>query len=175
MIKGEPENRVKKNLNGALISLICCAGLLSVAASSQDDRDAAAVERLQRIEIQKFYNSKSGKAPMMPMAIGFFNEAVKFFEKSEYELAKQAAQESLNLEARNPFALELLGEIANLQQDFFAAADYYKKSYLLNPSPRLREKIEKLQQEREVEKDLGTYGEEHFIIKYQQGDQGYEG
>ncbi|MBU9888496.1 MAG: hypothetical protein KTQ49_01335 [Candidatus Omnitrophica bacterium] len=166
---------MKKIFYGLTVCSVLCAGALCVAAPPDENRDAESVERLQRIEIQKFYRNLSGKAPMLPMAISFYNDAVKFFEKNEYELAKQAAQESLSLESRNPLALELLGEIANLQQDHHDAEEYFKKSFSLNPSPRLRKKIEKLQQERVIEKDLGTYGEEHFIIKYRKGDEGYEG
>ncbi len=36
-------------------------------------------------------------------------------------------------------------------------------------------KIEKIQKEHSVEKTLDTYDEEHFIIKYRQGEKGYEG
>jgi len=45
----------------------------------------------------------------------------------------------------------------------------------VSPSTRLRQKIEKIQKENLVEKDLDTYDEEHFIIKYRKGEQGYEG
>ncbi len=165
----------KAVIAGVCLSVVLCAQRGFCAGASSDDRSAETVERLQKIEIGKFYNAKDGKAPMLPMAIGFYNEAVQFYEKSEYDLARQAAQESLDLEPRNPMALELLGELENLQQHFAAAEEFYKKSYLLSPSPRVRKKIEKLQQENTVEKDLDTYDEEHFIIKYQQGEKGYEG
>ncbi len=158
------------------MSFALCAGTLHAAASSSsDDQGKESVERQQKIEIEKFYYAKDGKMPMLPMAIKMYNEAVKFFEKGEYDLARQAANESLDLEARNPMALELLGEIENLQQNFAAAKEYYKKSYLLNPSPRLRKKLEKLERENAVEKDLDTFDEEHFIIKYREGEEGYEG
>jgi len=109
------------------------------------------------------------------MAIKFYNEAVKFFEKSEFELAREALGESLSLEPRNALALELLGEIENLQQNFEKAEYYYKQSFLVSPSMRLRQKIEKIQKENLIEKDLDTDDEEHFIIKYRKGEQGYEG
>ena len=35
---------------------------------------------------------------MTPMAIGLYNDAVKFFEKNEFELAREALGESLSLE-----------------------------------------------------------------------------
>ena len=93
---------------GVCLSVVFCAQRGFCAGSSSEDRSAESVERLQKIELGKFYSAKDGKAPMLPMAIGFYNEAVQFYEKSEYDLARQAAQESLDLEPRNPMALELL-------------------------------------------------------------------
>ncbi len=145
------------------------------AAPNDDDRGKEAVERRQKIEIERFYAGRGGSAPMAPMAIELYNDAVKFFEKNEFELAREALNESLSLEPRNALALELLGEIENLQQNFKTAENYYKQSYLVSPSTRLRQKIEKIQKENLVEKDLDTYDEEHFIIKYRKGEQGYEG
>ncbi len=148
---------------------------VSYAATNDDDRGKETVERRQKIEVEKFYAGQSGSAPMTPMAIELYNDAVKFFEKNEFELARDALKESLSLEPRNALALELLGEIENLQQNFTEAENYYKQSYLASPSIRLRQKIEKIQKENLVEKDLDTYDEEHFIIKYRKGEQGYEG
>ncbi|MFH1799802.1 MAG: peptidase MA family metallohydrolase [Candidatus Omnitrophota bacterium] len=145
------------------------------AAINDDDRGKETVERRQKIEIDRFYAGKGGNAPMTPMAIKLYNDAVKFFEKNEFELARQALSESLSLEPRNALALELLGEIENLQQDFEKAEHYYKQSYLVSPSTRLRQKIEKIQKENLIEKNLDTDDEEHFIIKYRKGEQGYEG
>jgi len=145
------------------------------AAPHDDDHGKEAVELRQKIEIERFYAGKDGKAPVAPMAIGLYNDAIKFFEKNEFELAQDALKESLALEPRNSLALELLGEIENLQQNFDKAENYYKQSYLVSPSTRLRQKIEKLQKEHAVEKNLDTYDEEHFIIKYRKGEEGYEG
>ena len=145
------------------------------AGINDDDHGKETVERQQKIEINQFYAGKGGNAPMAPMAIGLYNDAVKFFEKNEFDLARQALSESLSLEPRNALALELLGEIENLGQNFEKAEYYYKQSYLVSPSTRLRQKIEKIQKENRVEKDLDTDDEEHFIIKYRKGEQGYEG
>lgn len=149
--------------------------LTTAFAATDEDRGKQAVERQQQIELRKFYYANSGMAPLTPMAIQMYNDAVRFFEKGEYELAREAVKESIDLEPRNALAWELWGEIENLQQDFEKADEYYKKSYRLNPSPRMRQKIEKLQKERTVEEKLDSYDEEHFIIKYRQGDEGYEG
>lgn len=148
----------------------------SVSASVEDDdHGKEAVERRQRIEIERFYAGKGGSAPVAPVAIGLYNDAVKFFEKNEFELARGALNESLSLEPRNALALELLGEIEYLQQDFQKAEAYYKQSYLVSPSTRLRQKIEKIQKENTVEKTLATDDEEHFIIKFRKGEEGYDG
>ena len=155
------------------LSFALCA--ISHAATNDNDHGKESVERQQKIDIDRFYASRDGKAPMTPMAIELYNDAVKFFEKNEFELARDALNESIALEPRNALAFELLGEIENLQQNFEKAEYYYKRSYLVSPSTRLREKIEKIQKENAVEKNLDTYDEEHFIIKYQKGEEGYEG
>ena len=174
------ESRWKSCVIRCALSVALLAGcLFSIAsghaATNDDDRGKEAVERRQKIELERFYAGKGGSAPMAPMAIGLYNDAVKFFEKNEFELAREALNESLLLEPRNALALELLGEIENLQQNFKKAENYYKQSYLMSPSARLRQKIEKIQKENSVEKNLDTYDEEHFIIKYRKGEQGYEG
>lgn len=155
----------------------CTAFFLFDEAASSEDQEKNAVELQQKIELEKFYygDSSDAKMPMMPMAIKFYNDAVKFYEKGEYDLARQSLKESLDLAPRNPLAYELFGEIENLQQNSEKAEEFYKKSFLLKPSPRLRQKIEQLQKENTVEKTLDTYHEEHFIIKYRQGEKGYEG
>lgn len=163
-----------------LFFVFCVLGILTgasalFAADNYDDRGKESVERRQKIEINQFYAGAGGKAPVGPMAIGLYNDAVKFFEQNEFELARQALNDSLELEPRNALALELLGEIENLQQNFEKAEYYYKRSYLVSPSTRLRQKIEKIQKEHLVEKTLDTYDEEHFIIKYRKGEKGYEG
>jgi hypothetical protein len=169
---------VRRIVAGALCVALTGSFLIAAgayAATNEDDRGKETVERRQKIEIDRFYSGKGGSAPMTPMAIKLYNDAVKFFEKNEFELAREALKESLSLEPRNALALELLGEIENLQQNFEKAEYYYKQSYLVSSSARLRQKIEKIQKENLVEKNLDTYDEEHFVIKYRKGEQGYEG
>ena len=174
------EKNKEQNMTFVLRGIFLCAlsfALCAVAyaAVEDDDRANETVERRQKIEVERFYAGKGGSAPMAPMAIELYNDAVKFFEKNEFDLAREALKESLALDPRFAQALELLGEIENLQQNFEVAENYYKQSYLISPSTRLRQKIEKIQKENAVEKDLDTYDEEHFIIKYRKGEQGYEG
>lgn len=168
-----------RNFSLKAIFLLAACLVFSGAVSdlSSDDRAKDSVERRQKIELEKFYygDESTSKAPMTPMAIQLYNEAVKFYEKGEYDLARQAALDSLGIAARNPMAYELLGMIADLRQDFEQAEKYFKQSYLLNPSSRVRDKLLKLQAAHKIEKKLDTYDEEHFIIKYRKGEQGYEG
>jgi hypothetical protein len=168
-----PPSAILKKVSLCALSFALCAG--SQAATDDVDRGKESVERQQKIDIEHFYAAQDGKVPVTPMAIGLYNDAVKFFEKNEFELARDALNESISLEPRNAPAYELLGEIENLQQNFEKAEYYYKQSYRVSPSTRLRQKIEKIQKENSVEKNLDTYDEEHFIIKYRKGEQGYEG
>lgn len=167
-------NRIKKGFVPVLI--LGCA-MLAMAGDNDRDQGANSVEQRQKAELEKYYygSGKTGGAPKIPMAIEFYNQAVQFFEKGEHAMAREAAAESLQLEARNPLAWELLGEIENLGQNFEKAREYYKKSYLLNPSPRVKAKLEKLNKEQLVESKLDTYDEEHFIIKARRDDPRYEG
>lgn len=165
---------MKKTL---IVALILALPVIAVAATDERERSVESFEQLQKVELEKYYygGATNGEIPKTPMAIEMYNQAVLFFEQGEYSMAKEAALESLQLEARNPMALELLGEIANLKQDFAAAREYYKKSYLLSASPRVREKLEKLSKEELIENKLDTYEDEHFTIKYQRDDPRYEG
>ncbi|OQA57423.1 MAG: Tetratricopeptide repeat protein [Candidatus Omnitrophica bacterium ADurb.Bin277] len=159
-----------------VMHFVLCA--VSYAAVEDRDRGAGSVEQLQMAELKRYYygDARGGSAaPVTPMAISFYNDAVKYFETGEYEIADEAVRESLQLEARNPLAWELLGEIANLRQDFDKAEECYKKSYSLNPSPQVRAKLEKLAKERLIEGKFDTYTEERFVIKYRRDDAQYDG
>ena len=128
-------------------------------------------------ELKRYYHGgvRNGAAPHISMAIELYNDGVKFFEKGEYAIAREAVTESLQLEPRNPLGWELLGEIENLQQNFDKAEQYYKKSFSLDASARVKARIEKLSKERLIEGKMATYDEEHFIIKYRRDDPRYEG
>ncbi len=163
-----------------LFASVFGAALAGLAANFDGERSGAeSVEQRQLNELKRYYSAgaRSGVAgvPQIPMAISFYNDAVQFFEKGEYEIAREAATESIHLDPRNPLAWELLGEIENLRQNFDKAGEYYKKSYGLNASPRVKAKLEKLNKERLVEEKMDTYHEEHFVIKYDRSDSQYEG
>ncbi|MBI4368426.1 MAG: tetratricopeptide repeat protein [Candidatus Omnitrophica bacterium] len=95
-----------------------------------------------------------------------YNEAVDHFNKHQYEVAESLLKESIELDPSNPYAYELLGEIANLNHRLDEAEAYYKKAFSLNPDPKLREKYEKVIREKNIDKMQQQYSDEHFIIRY---------
>jgi len=103
-----------------------------------------------------------------------YNEAVDHFTKHEYKLAEQLLLESLEFDTSNPYAYELLGELANLKQELEKAEYYYRKAFALNPDPKLRAKFEQLLREKEIEKTRAQYSDEHFIIRYKRTER-FEG
>ena len=99
-----------------------------------------------------------------------YNEAVGYFNKHQYEVAENMLKESVGQDPTNPYAYELLGEIANLNHDLVTAENYYKKAFSLNPNLKLREKYEKLVREKDIDKEHQQYSDEHFIIRYKQSE-----
>ncbi len=99
-----------------------------------------------------------------------YNEAVQNFNKRQYEIAQGLLKESVELDPTNPYAFELLGEIANLNHKLDEAEQYYRKAFSLNPDPRLREKYEKLIREKDIDKMQQEYLDEHFIIRYRRSE-----
>jgi len=99
-----------------------------------------------------------------------YNEAMQNFNKRQYEIAQGLLKESVELDPTNPYAFELLGEIANLNHKLDEAEQYYRKAFSLNPDPRLREKYEKLIREKDIDKMQQEYSDEHFIIRYRRSE-----
>ena len=99
-----------------------------------------------------------------------YNEAVLNFNKRQYEVAETLLKESVELDATNPYAFELLGEIANLKHKLDEADSYYRKAFSLNPDPKLREKYEKLIREKDIDKMQQEYSDEHFIVRYRRSE-----
>ncbi len=99
-----------------------------------------------------------------------YNEAVQNFNKRQYEVAQGLLKESIGLDPTNPYAFELLGEIANLNHKLDEADQYYRKAFSLNPDPKLREKYEKLIREKNIDKMQQEYSDEHFIIRYRRSE-----
>ena len=149
------------------------SGLRAEEARKQSISEQA-LERRQKVELLGFFlkDPKNAEVPKTPQAVELFNQAVKYFQSNDYELARQTLEESIQLDGQNSFAYELLGDINNYEQKLKEAKANYEIAYNLDPRANLKEKIEKIGTEAHVDKKLSTYGEEHFVIKYQkQGDQ----
>lgn len=99
-----------------------------------------------------------------------FNDAVTHFKKRDYEIAQQLLNESIELDPANPFAYELLADISNFDHKLDDAERYYKKSFSINPDPRVRAKLEKLLREKKVDQTQQEYSDEHFIIRYRRSE-----
>jgi tetratricopeptide (TPR) repeat protein len=124
-----------------------------------------------------FHDSTTGKgSDVIELHAGraHYNQAVEHFTRNEFEMAKELLLESLKYDQQNPYAFQLLGEIANLSQDLDTAEEYYKKAYAIDPDPVLKERLEKIFQEKSIDKDLQSYSDEHFIIRYRRGEK-FEG
>jgi len=148
-------------------------------ARAKDKKSHAqeSLERRQKIELLGFFlkDPKDAKLPQTPIAIQLFNQGVNHFEKKEYDLALEALNDSLKYNPGNSLAYELIGDIYYYQQKLGAAKEQYKKAFELQPRDGLKNKMKKLRQEAIVEKDLSTYREQHFLIKYHGENKAYEG
>lgn len=150
---------------------------LHLTADDKESVSEEMIERRQKVELMGFFlkDPQDAAMPGTTLSIQLLNQAIEYYQKNEYELAKQAAQDSLKHDSQNAFAYELLGDIYNNQQNLKEAKIQYDIAYNLQPREGLRGKMEKLGTETQVDKKLSTYREEHFIIKYQNQDRGIEG
>jgi tetratricopeptide (TPR) repeat protein len=98
-----------------------------------------------------------------------YNEAVQHFNKREYELAEDLLKDSIKFDSQNPYAYELLGDIASLNQRLPEAENYYQKAFSLNSNKRFKDKYEKLIKEKKIDSGKDQYTDEHFIIRYERG------
>lgn len=151
----------------------------SFAPAAEDDKTTAQkdLEKRQRLELLGFFMKDPSKAqlPQTPLAIDLYNEGVRLYEKKEYDLALKAFQDSLQYDPRNALAYELIGDIYYFQQRMPEAKRNYQEAFKLQPRDTLKKKLERLREETIVEKDLSTYREQHFIIKYRDDDKAYDG
>jgi tetratricopeptide (TPR) repeat protein len=143
------------------------------------DREKAKkeLEKQARTEVLSYFvgDPKNAAGIKTPVAIEFHNQAVEFYEKKEYELARQAAQDSLAYNPRNPFAFELLGDIAYVEQKLDEALGHYEAAFRIRAGEDLKNKILKVRKERQVESGLETFEGEKFVIKYKGEERGLEG
>ena len=144
---------------------------------SEEGRARKAMEERSRTQVLSyFYGSpKDGSGLKTPLSIELYNQAVEFYEKREFELAREALQDSLEYDPQNPFAYELLGDIAYFEQKMDEAEKNYQSALRIRARKDLQEKILKVQKEKKIEGGLASYREEHFLIKYGGEERGLEG
>lgn len=169
-----------RNFLPFFIAFLFSLNLPSAFSAEREKSQAEQIlERRQRVQLKGFFlkDAKDAELPEAPMAVTLYNQAVEFFQHQEYDLAREALIDALGLDDSNAFIYELLGDVDNLQQKLSDAKKNYEIAYNLNPRPELKEKMEKLGKEQKVVKNLATYNEEHFVIKYlktEDKDQGFE-
>lgn len=134
-------------------------------------------ERRQKVELLSFFlkDPKDAELPKAALGVNLYNQAVGYYQKNEFALAKQTLKDSLAQDDQNAYAYELLGDIYNNEQDLKSAKSNYEIAYNLQPGENLKKKIEMLGKEATVERKLATYKEEHFIIKYHNQEKQLEG
>jgi tetratricopeptide (TPR) repeat protein len=141
--------------------------------TSAEQRIKSRIDR-ERSSVKSFMQDKGhGQAKeVVSLNVGReqYNEAVKHFKKHEYELAQQLLLQSIEYDDKNPFTYELLGEISNLNQDMETAELYYRKAFSLNPDPRVRDRLERILNESQIEDLHQHYSDEHFNIRYRRDE-----
>jgi len=141
--------------------------VLSAPAYAEESALEKDLNARQKMEWKRFYLEGDGPAeiPQTSLAVDFFNQAVEAYQGQDYELAREALVESLKLNARNAFAYELLGDMAHEEHDLSTASENYKKAYLIQPSEKLKEKIEKAGREVLLDQAFQEFPTGHFIIR----------
>jgi tetratricopeptide (TPR) repeat protein len=168
--------RVEKFLLKTFFAFLCFLTSYSLILTSSFAESKSAteeqLERRQKAGILSYFlkDPKDSKLPTTSLAVQSFNQAVEYYRKNEFVLARQALEESLQQESQNAFAYELLGDIDNLEQKLAEAKIHYEMAYNLEPNDRVKEKIKKLSSEVKAEKKFSSYDEEHFIIRYHRTD-----
>lgn len=148
--------------------------IISFSGTLKAERDRAGddVERRQKTQIMNFFLSDPSRAkmPESPIAVELFNQAVGHYQNRDYPLAKMALEESLTYDKRNGFAYELLGDIATVEHRLVDAKAHYREAYLLSPREELKNKIEKINREMNVEESFETHSSKIFLIKHKSDD-----
>lgn len=175
-------NPKRKDLRALLLmaGLLFAVQLLIVGAGKAAEKKSVKqeqFERRQKVELMSFFlkDPKNAELPKAAMGVNLFNQAVEYYQKNEFALAKQTLRDSLRQDDQNVYAYELLGDIYNNEQDLKEAKANYEIAYNLQPTENLKKKMEALGKEAVVEKKMATYKEEHFIIKYHDQEKQLEG
>ena len=174
----DPVNRAFFGL-GLFLALLGMGIDCGFSGEAAEEGEAARgdVEARGRTQILSYFlgNPKDASGLKTPISIDRYNQGVEFYQKKEYELARQALEEAISHDSRNHLALELLGDIDYYEQKLGEAKSHYEAAFRLKPRRDLKKKIEKVEKEKSVEAGLATYREEHFLIKYAGEDRGLEG
>lgn len=109
------------------------------------------------------------------IGISLYNKAVGYFEKNDYETARNLLLDSVNYDSRNEYAFELLGDIAYYNQELDEAEKEWRQAFKLSRAERLAKKLEKLKREQPIEAKLEDYPSERFIIRYEGSGKDLEG
>lgn len=146
-------------------------------ARSEREEAKNDLENRGRTEIMNFLlgRPKDTAGLKVPLSIELYNQAVEFYQKNEFDLAREALKDSLSYDPRNAFAHELLGDIAYYEQKLGEAEEHYLAAFRVRARNDLKEKIFRTKKERKVEATLTHYPEEHFIIMYRGEEKGIEG
>lgn len=145
-------------------------------AEKTSDIPEESVQRRQRVEMMSFLlkDPKEAPLPKTTLAIGLYNQAVKYFQNQEFVLARKALEDALAYDGQLALAYELLGDIDYRQQRLADAKAHYQIAYNLQPHERIKEKISKTREEAAIERKLATQRVHHFIIKYHDEEQTME-
>jgi len=167
---------------GVLLAIVLGSSTLAHAAvgeskETDEDRARTAIEARTRSQVLNYFfgNSQDASGLKVPVALDLYNQAVEYFNKREFDLARQALEDSLSYDTQNPFAHELLGDIAYYEQKLDEAKEHYDAAFRIRPRQELKQKILKIQKEKPIESALATEKEEHFLIKYGGEEKGLEG
>ncbi|MBP9865501.1 MAG: hypothetical protein KBC91_03760 [Candidatus Omnitrophica bacterium] len=159
------------------VLIVLSAHILFFTAKLQAEESAVEkdLNARQKMEWKRFYLDAEGQTemPQTSLAVDFFNQAVEAYQGQDYELAREALVESLKLNARNAYAYELMGDMAAEEHDIEAARENYKKAYLIQPSEKLREKIEKNGREVQLDTGFHEFKTGHFILRTKQTQAGH--
>lgn len=147
------------------------------AALHADAQAEDRIDRRQKVELLSFFlkDPKDAELPKTTLGINLLNQAVAYYQKNDFEMARKTLRDVLKQDNLNPYAYELLGDIYNNEQNLKEAKSNYEIAYNLQPSDNLKKKMETLGKEVKADQKLSTYKEEHFIIKYHDQEKNIEG
>ncbi|HTL48623.1 MAG TPA: tetratricopeptide repeat protein [Verrucomicrobiae bacterium] len=172
--------KISRRLPAAALGALAAGLLIALPRLEAVEKKSAAqtaLEKRQRVELLGFFlkDPKDAKLPQTPLAIELYNQGVELYERHEYDMALTAFEDSLKYDPNNALAYELMGDIHYFQQKLPEAKKEYQKAFELQPRDTLKKKLEKLRDETLVEKDMSSYNERHFIIKYHGEEDAYDG